>query len=401
MKKITQKLQLPVLFISLLITYSLQAQVGIGTNTPAADLTLEVVSTGTNNAIFGRTPNVGGYLGRETNITIPDLFGGPAQTILGSGVYANNPSAGYTSMFSQSTGAATIAASINYSDVWIANYNFVNNASNTFNPPSLYAQLNTNSTTLGGYKTAFTAYSTRTNTSGNPGYTVGGVFTADAQNEDAIGISSTVFSDRTGNNSNTDLIGGEFQVFNYLGTLLRSIAWVANYVDLGAPNHSTDMKILGSGVVSTIVEDDNNKPRVMFAPESPEVLFQDYGIGQLQNGISNISLDPILTKNIIVNDSHPMKVFIQLEGDCKGVFVTNKSANGFTVKELQGGNSNVAFSWQIVANRIDRKDSDLMSKSGFQDLRFPELNKGEKKKLGKKIKKENLQFNNKLPKKDN
>lgn len=115
----------------------------------------------------------------------------------------------------------------------------------------------------------------------------------------------------------------------------------------------TDYKILGSGIVSTIVKGTDNQLLTMACPESPEVLFQDYGIGQLVNGSARINIDPNFTKNIRVDTEHPMKVFVQLEGDCNGVFVTNKSANGFDVKELQGGNSNVSFSWSITATRAD------------------------------------------------
>jgi len=122
----------------------------------------------------------------------------------------------------------------------------------------------------------------------------------------------------------------------------------------------TDYKILGSGIVSTIVKGTDNQLLTMACPESPEVLFQDYGIGQLVNGSARINIDPNFTKNIRVDTEHPMKVFVQLEGDCNGVFVTNKSANGFDVKELQGGNSNVSFSWSITATRAD-EDRQLSS----------------------------------------
>jgi hypothetical protein len=47
-----------------------------------------------------------------------------------------------------------------------------------------------------------------------------------------------------------------------------------------------------------------------------------------------------------------------LEGDCKGVYVANKSQHGFDVIELAGGTSNAAFSWSIVANRADEVLSD-------------------------------------------
>ncbi len=134
-------------------------------------------------------------------------------------------------------------------------------------------------------------------------------------------------------------------------------------------------KIKGPGTVSTIVKDLNNKSRVMFCPEAPEVLFQDYGTGKLTNGRTHITLDPILTKNILVDDKHPLKVFIQLKGDCKGTYVTNETANGFDVIELQGGISDAEFNWSITATRqddtiIDEKDGSKMV-SSYSKVRFP------------------------------
>jgi hypothetical protein len=38
---------------------------------------------------------------------------------------------------------------------------------------------------------------------------------------------------------------------------------------------------------------------------------------------------------------------IQLEGDCNGVFISKKTREGFEVRELQKGKSNVSFSWRI------------------------------------------------------
>jgi len=133
----------------------------------------------------------------------------------------------------------------------------------------------------------------------------------------------------------------------------------------------TDYKILGIGLVSTVVKDQNSTGRIMFAPEAPEVLFQDYGIGKLSNGSTTITIDEIFTKNIKVDQKHPLKVFIQLEGDCNGVYVTNKSDKGFTVKELAGGNSNTSFSWQIIATRANTIGKDGEVSSHHENLRFP------------------------------
>ena len=144
-----------------------------------------------------------------------------------------------------------------------------------------------------------------------------------------------------------------------------------DYAWVGIKSGGTNYKILGNGTVSTIVKDKENKGRVLFASESPEVTFTDSGVGKLVNGVCTINIEDILAKNIIVNEKHPLKVFIQLEGDCNGVFVTDKSANGFTVKELKNGKSNISFSWQLIANRADdiNTNGELISK--FADVRFP------------------------------
>jgi hypothetical protein len=163
--------------------------------------------------------------------------------------------------------------------------------------------------------------------------------------------------------------GGYFQ--DSLTAALDYFALVAAYV--GGVNY----KIIGNGAVSTIVDGTNNDKVVMFSPEAPEVLFEDYGQGQLVNGKAVIQLDEIFAKNVTINDKHPLRVFIQLEGDCKGVYVTNKTATGFEVIELNGGNSNVSFTYKVVGNRADAYvNGDLSSK--YADIRFPIAPKKEK-----------------------
>ena len=161
----------------------------------------------------------------------------------------------------------------------------------------------------------------------------------------------------------------------YYGAYLYSggVSSNASYAYAGARHNGVNYKIIGNGVVSTIVEGANaNDKKVMFAPEAPEILFEDYGTGQLINGSASINIDPIFAKNILVDQNHPLKVFIQLEGDCNGVYVTNKSATGFIVKELQGGSSNVNFSWHIVANRKDETSGNTGENIAYSTLRFPD-----------------------------
>lgn len=165
--------------------------------------------------------------------------------------------------------------------------------------------------------------------------------------------------------STVDKLGGVFYVSGYNGGPSWGIPAAAT---VGSVVDNTVFKVFGFGVVSTIVKDTEENDRVMVAPESPEALFQDYGTAQLVNGYAKIALDPILSKNIRVDKTHPLKVFVQLEGDCNGVYVFNKTATSFEVKELQNGTANVPFSYQIVATRADEERAGVVSK--YSEMRF-------------------------------
>lgn len=113
------------------------------------------------------------------------------------------------------------------------------------------------------------------------------------------------------------------------------------------------LNVVGPGLNATTIES-NNKTIVMPAVSAPESLFQDYGIGKLVNGRATITINSILSENILVDKEHPLKVFVQLEGDCNGVFVTKKSTTGFEVVELANGTSNTEFSYSIIASRAPK-----------------------------------------------
>ncbi len=87
----------------------------------------------------------------------------------------------------------------------------------------------------------------------------------------------------------------------------------------------------------------------LYAVESPENWFEDFGSGQLSNGVSAIELDPTFVQTISPEAGY--HVFLTPNGDCHGLYVANKTVTGFEVRELGGGKSNVAFDYRIVAKR--------------------------------------------------
>lgn len=145
----------------------------------------------------------------------------------------------------------------------------------------------------------------------------------------------------------------------------QAFTYVACYEGVGVPR-----KVVGNGTVNTVVKNDAGQYVLLSAPEAPENLFQDYGAGQLVNGRAHVELDPTLSRNIVVSAEHPLRAFVQLRGDCKGVYVTNETATGFDVVELDGGTSNVAFNWTITANRANQVFADG-TVWRFADERFP------------------------------
>jgi hypothetical protein len=104
----------------------------------------------------------------------------------------------------------------------------------------------------------------------------------------------------------------------------------------------------------------DNRVVELYAMESSENWFEDFGSGELRDGVGDVALDP--TFALTVNTGTPYHVFLTPSGDCQGLYVTRKTATGFQVRELRGGKSNIAFDYRVVAKR-----------RGYEDLRMAQL----------------------------
>ena len=105
-----------------------------------------------------------------------------------------------------------------------------------------------------------------------------------------------------------------------------------------------------SGAKHAVVPIDGGKRTVaLSAIESPENWFEDFRSEQLVNGVVVVQLDPDFMQT--VNTEKEYRVSPVPNGDCRGLYVTNKSANSFEVRELGGGISNIRFDYRITAIR--------------------------------------------------
>lgn len=105
-----------------------------------------------------------------------------------------------------------------------------------------------------------------------------------------------------------------------------------------------------NGTKSAAVPHPDGRLRRLYCVEATESYFEDFGAASLSGGQASVSIDSTFAALV-----RPTGYFVQLtpEGDCRGLYVATKTSSGFTVRELQGGNSNVSFTYRIVARRKD------------------------------------------------
>ena len=117
-----------------------------------------------------------------------------------------------------------------------------------------------------------------------------------------------------------------------------------------------------TGSKSAVVPVDGGTRKVaLYAVEAPENWFEDYGTGQLSRGSAVVQLEPTFSQT--VNSGDEYHVFLTPKGDCKGLYVTNETADSFEVRELGGGTASVAFDYRIIARRKGYENVRLADKT--------------------------------------
>jgi hypothetical protein len=127
-----------------------------------------------------------------------------------------------------------------------------------------------------------------------------------------------------------------------------------------ATNLYADGNLPASGTKSAVVALPDDRVVELYAMESPELWFEDFGNGQLREGVAEVTLDPTFVR--AANAEPGYHVFLTPNGDCQGLYVAQKTATGFQVRELRGGKSSVGFDYRIVAKR-----------RGYESLRMDQL----------------------------
>lgn len=232
-----------------------------------------------------------------------------------------------------------------------------------------------------GYSTATGAAVSGLGTSG-----YGGIFqTVDSSGTSAIGavgiyqgalpgsiaLYGTNLGAGTGSAGDTTYTGvyGDYDATTLYGIGVAGVAFQGTYVSGG----QVDIGVYGSGGTAagqyamyargnfaTTGTKSASVPtskgnQLVYTIESPEMWFEDFGNAQLVNGSAKIELDELFLETVVIDANHPMVVTVTPQGDCKGLYVV-QGTKGFEVKELGGGNANVAFSYRVAGKRANYQD---------------------------------------------
>jgi hypothetical protein len=105
-----------------------------------------------------------------------------------------------------------------------------------------------------------------------------------------------------------------------------------------------------SGAKSAVVPVENGVKMVaLYAEESTGNWFEDFGSGQLVDGVATVALDPTYAQT--VNTHIEYHVFLTPNDDCNGLYVIDKTPGYFEVRELKAGHSNIKFDYRVIAKR--------------------------------------------------
>jgi len=147
-------------------------------------------------------------------------------------------------------------------------------------------------------------------------------------------------------------VAGQFVAHGGAGLILQGLSG-PNFNQVFSLDANGNLHITGNlivdGTKSSTAQVQNGRQVALYAVESPENWFEDFGSGQLNSGVVWVSLDASFGE--ATNAAAGYHVFLTAAGESNGLYVSRKTAAGFEVREQGGGSANIAFDYRVVAKR--------------------------------------------------
>ena len=163
--------------------------------------------------------------------------------------------------------------------------------------------------------------------------------------------------------SNNGGVAGQFVAHAGAGLILQGLSG-PNFnqvftVDANGNLHITG-NLLVDGTKSSTAKLQSGRQVALYAVESPENWFEDFGNAELKGGVAWVPLDSSFSE--ATNAALTYHVFLTPNGDSSGLYVARKTSAGFEVREHGDAGSNVTFDYRIVVKR-----------RGFETMRMAEV----------------------------
>ncbi len=163
--------------------------------------------------------------------------------------------------------------------------------------------------------------------------------------------------------SNDGGVAGQFIAHTGAGLILQGLSG-PNFNQVLSLDGNGNLHITGNltvdGTKSSTAKLQSGREVALYAVESPENWFEDFGSAELKGGVAWVPLDSSFAE--ATNAAITYHVFLTPNGDSDGLYVARKAPTGFEVREHGSSGSNVAFDYRIVVRR-----------RGYETIRMAEV----------------------------
>jgi hypothetical protein len=179
------------------------------------------------------------------------------------------------------------------------------------------------------------------------GLLVGKSFGVQGRCGNGAGDGSTAVHGQAGGQDGTGVIGAAHIGSNAFGVWGSSSSGFAGVFD---GRVSVNGNLTVTGTKSAAVRMADGSTRLLYAIESPENWFEDFGFGRLEGGRARVDLDETFASAI---DGGPYHVFLTQYDAHDGLYVADRSESGFEVRSAGSGGGEGEFSYRVTAKRKD------------------------------------------------
>ncbi|HBX52970.1 MAG: hypothetical protein A2275_07240 [Bacteroidetes bacterium RIFOXYA12_FULL_35_11] len=176
-------------------------------------------------------------------------------------------------------------------------------------------------------------------------------------NQGAVGYATSASGSAYGGQFNSYYTGSSnpgwtYGIYSYAAGGTQDVRGIYSYATGSASQYAGYFSgnHLISGTKSAAYLDQTGKPRQVYCVESPEIWFEDFGSAKITSGIAEVKIDSEFLPALMINEKHPIKVFITPNSPLGVDWWVEKKNDRFILHAPSAANGS-EFDFRIVAKR--------------------------------------------------